>query len=138
MVTLPPDSTIIAMARGIYPALTTIPDVVLEGLLPWCRAMCSLRGFGGQYTLAVSLLLCHSTFTLDPTGTLTPGGGGGVGGSVTSISTISMSASFGGSGVVGAATAMSETDAALATTRWGQQYLMLRRGRSAISAPRAR
>lgn len=94
------------------------------------QQMATSAVWGNVYDQAVAYLAAHLLTSWGPlAGSGSGGGAGGVAGPVTSESAGDVSRSYGsvGSGVSGG---LSVSDAMLAATRYGQQYIALRRGRA--------
>ena len=127
------DSTaIIALMRGMYPALTSLvaPDAFL---LAWYNHIVFIAGeaFETRRPWAVAHLLAHISIIENPAGLLPPGYGL-VG--ISSLSTGDLSVSFSDPG---AAASSIFTDAWLARTTGGMAYLQLRESTASITLPRA-
>lgn len=120
------DATIIARTRALWPALTTAvaSDAFCEAWVPAARLYVG-TGWGSAELDALSHLVAHYIYRIDPAGTLGTGGAGI--GAVQSISTNGLSASF-------AAPTVAPADVELATTRPGSAYLSLRATRGFMLA----
>lgn len=116
------DAATIALARTLYPAVTTAAasDAFLTAWLPWARQLTGLRWWGLHYDRGVAMLIAARAYIADPAGLL---GGGGAPGPVRQIATLQMSAMFDSSA---GSTDPSSLAALLATTQPGRDWLATR------------
>jgi len=121
--------------RQMWPQITTLvaSDAFLIAWFPWVQAFVG-TGFGAYKYIAMANLLAHVVLRLDPEGVLGGGGGGIYNGPVRSISTASISVSYGGA--TAATGSVTGVDAELLTTVAGSAFIALRNTRAAIMTPR--
>lgn len=129
---MPDAAAVIARARALWPPLTiaAASDAFLTASLDWAVKVDSGEIDPPSYLDRLALLVAHRAYAVDPAGALGTGGGGG--GPATSIRTRDLAVTYGSTA---AASSASGTDAWLATTAPGREYLALRDSRDQIAAP---
>lgn len=124
-----------ATVRALAPEYAAETDEVLMTYLDFAAQRLDARAFGGVYAQAVAYLAAH-ILTIARRGVAGGAGGGagagqGASGAVTAVSTGDWSVSFAGglNGSEGGVDTLAE--ASLMTTRFGKEFLALRRTRAA-------
>jgi hypothetical protein len=123
----------IVRVRALWPAVTTgaASDAFLEAWLTWAQAQVGEIWTYAKALDGVAHLLAHIAYKVDP-GSLLGGSSAGAAGPVTSLSTLSLSASFGDAAGLGGYTG---SDADLSTTGPGRSFLTLRNTLAGVHVP---
>ena len=106
----------IARARALWPHVADAEQALFEAWLPWAMSIAG-TGYGARRQEAIAHALAHAVTRAQDGASPT--------GEVTSVRTLSLSASYGATG----------SDEDLATTRPGQALLALRRATPRITMP---
>lgn len=125
------DAQVLVEARLLAPELTPIVDAQLDVLVTEARAFVSPTVFGIYTLTALGRLVAHAAtagLAASQGSTTAPIGGTAIAGGMSSVSDGAESYGF-GAGAISAAVALSMSDAQLATTVHGRQFLALRQTR---------